>query len=77
MIVSEGYSIEYIKGANKISINLPQTMETVANTVTSMSDRNVDFTDDELCAILYAVKMFAERERETSCLKDAITAGSV
>jgi hypothetical protein len=74
MIVSEGYSIEYMKAANKIIINLPQTMGTVTNTVTPMSDRKTDFTDDELCAILYAVKMFAEMEREARCLKDATTA---
>lgn len=62
MIVTDGYSIEYYKNANKIVIKLPPTMETVTDTIMALStDRKSDFTDTELGAILLAVKSIAER----------------
>ena len=61
MIVTDGYSIEYIKNSNMIIISLPQTMETVTSTMAMAVNRKPDFTDTELGAILLAVKAIAER----------------
>lgn len=61
MIITDGYSIEYIKNSNMIVIQLPPTMETVANTMALPTDRKPVFTDTELGAILLAVKAIAER----------------
>lgn len=60
MIVTDGYSIEYLKNANTIVIKLPPTIETVTNTMTLPTDRKPDFTDTELCTILLAVKLIAK-----------------
>lgn len=66
MIITDGYSIEYIKNANTIVISLPQTMETVTNTITAIINRKHDFTDSELCAILSVTKAIAEGRRSGS-----------
>lgn len=60
MIVTDGYSVWYEKNANRIVISLPQTMETVTNTMTAISNRKHEFTDSELCLILSAAKAVAE-----------------
>ena len=60
MIVIDGYSILYEKNKNKITILMPQTMETPINTFSLPSNRKVDFTDAELSSILYTVKMIVE-----------------
>lgn len=62
MIMTDGYSIWYEKNANRIVISLPQTMETVTNTMTLPTNRKTDFTDHELCLILFAAKAIAERK---------------
>lgn len=61
MIVTDGYSIEYLKNANTIVIKLPPTMETITNTMVLPTDRRSDITDTELGAILLAAKAIAER----------------
>ena len=60
MIMTDGYSVWYEKNANRIVISLPQTMETVTNTITAITNRKHDFTDSELCAILSVTKAIAE-----------------
>ena len=59
MLISDGYYIEHKKDDNKIIIGLPQTFETVSNTVSLLTDRKSDFTDGELYAILSVVKAIA------------------
>ena len=61
MILIDGYSIYYEKNANRIVIALPQTMETVANTTTEITNRKHEFTDSEMYAILSVIKAIAER----------------
>ena len=56
----DGYSIYYEKNANRIVISLPQTMETVSNTMTMIINRKHEFTDSELCAILSVAKAIVE-----------------
>ena len=60
MIMTDGYSVWYEKNANRIVISLPQTMETVTNTITAITNRKHDFTDSELCTILSVTKAIAE-----------------
>lgn len=64
MIVSEGYTAEYYRSQNRIVVTLPQTMETMTNTVTSISDRKTTVTDDELSVILTVVKKMMEVEHD-------------
>lgn len=63
MIVSDGYSVIYEKNKNQITIKLPQTMETITNTLSLPSNRKVEFTDAELATILYTVKMIVEKTK--------------
>ena len=60
MITIDGYSINYDKSDNRITILLPQTAVTITNTMTMLSNRKTDFTSNELGTILYAVKAIAE-----------------
>lgn len=60
MITIDGYSLIYHRLCNRITILLPQTAETITNTMTMPSNRKTDFTDNELGAILCVVKAIAE-----------------
>ena len=60
MIVSDGYSLEYIPRQNRIIINLPQTMTTLSNTVTMISNRRISLTEAEEAAILSVVRAIME-----------------
>lgn len=60
MITIDGYSINYDRSNNRITILLPQTAVTMTNTMAMLSNRKTDFTDNELGTILYAVKAIAE-----------------
>ena len=57
---NDGYSIWYEKRSNRIIISLPQTMETVTNTMTMIVNRKSEFTSSELCALLSVAKAIAE-----------------
>lgn len=61
MICVDGYSIEYYANSNRIEITLPQTMRTLTNTVSMVTNRRTDITSDELSAILVVVKAMLER----------------
>lgn len=63
MIVSDGYSLVYDKSKNKIVIGLPQTEQTATNTISMVTNRKVDITDEEQMLILAVVK-YVMRERE-------------
>ena len=60
MVLIDGYSVWYEKNANRIVISLPQTMETVTNTTTAISNRKHEFTNSELCVILSVTKAIAK-----------------
>ncbi len=60
MIVSDGYSLVYDKGRNKIVICLPQTEQTATNTISMVTNRKVDLTDEEQMIILSVVKYVME-----------------
>ena len=63
MIVSDGYTLEYYKGRNQIVIGLPQTEETATNTVSMVTNRKVDLTDEDQMMILAIVKyVMGERQ---------------
>ena len=62
----DGYAIMYEKNRNQIIISLPQTMETVTDTVSEVCVRKTDFTEAELATILLAVKTVAEQPKEVS-----------
>ena len=61
MIVSEGYSVEYVPKNNQIVITLPQTIKTINNTVQMVTNRKMDITDDDLALIMSLVKYICER----------------
>ena len=60
MIVSDGYTIEYYKNRNQIIIGLPQTMQTATNTISMVTNRKVDLTDEDQLIILSMVKYVME-----------------
>lgn len=64
MIVSDGYGIEYFPKANRIEIYLPQTMTTINNTVSMVSNRRTKMTDEEMATILAVVKAMMEMDSE-------------
>lgn len=64
IIDEEGYSIVYHKNRNQIIINLPQTWETLSNTVTPISNRNSDLSDAKQAVILSVVKKLMESDYE-------------
>lgn len=64
MIVGDGYSLIYDKYKNKITIHLPQTMQTARNTVDAVTDRKIDITESEQSLILNVVKAVFERRRK-------------
>lgn len=62
LLYLDGYSIMYDKNNNKIVIQLPQTWETLSNTVDSPVKRRVDIADSELSSILAVAKYVFEKE---------------
>lgn len=64
MIVGDGYSLIYDKYKNQITIRLPQTMQTLRNTIDAVTDRKTDINDSEQALILNVVKAVFERRSE-------------
>ena len=63
MLTSEGYCLTYYKSKNQIIICLPQTMETLTNTMTMVTNRRFELTMEEKALILNVVRfVFGERE---------------
>ena len=60
MTVIDGYSIMQYVTRNQIVITLPQTWDTLANTVAPIADRRKVLTDLEEAALLTAVKAMFE-----------------
>lgn len=64
MIDGDGYFLIYDKNKNRIVILLPQTTETLTNTLDAVTDRKIDITADEQSFILNMVKAVIERRNE-------------
>ena len=64
MIYSDGYSLTYFPKRNTIEIVMPQTMTTLTNTVTMVSNRKIVLTEAEETAILSVVKAIVERRTD-------------
>ena len=62
MIVIDGYSIEHYPSRNQIVITMPQTVQTITNTVGMVVNRRTDITNNELTALLVCVKAIMEKE---------------
>ena len=60
MIVSDGYTLTYDKKNNRIVITLPQTIHTINNTVSMITNRKIDLTEGEETLILTTVKAVME-----------------
>lgn len=60
MTVIDGYSIMQYVTRNQIVITLPQTVDTLTNTVAPIADRRKVLTDLEEAALLTAVKAMFE-----------------
>ena len=56
MLTLNGYSLVYYKNLNQIVIGLPQTRETLTNTLEPVVDRRVDVEDKELAVLLAATQ---------------------
>lgn len=61
MTYSDGYSLTYFPKRNTIEIVLPQTLTTITNTVSMVSNRKTVLTEAEEIAILSVVKAIMER----------------
>lgn len=64
MISIEGYMLVYEPKNNRIVITLPQTMETLTNTVSEIVDRRIDISSEEEATILNVVKNIMERKEK-------------
>lgn len=60
MIVSDGYSAEYYPNRNQIVITMPQTIQTITNTVQMVTNRKVDISKEDLALIMSLVKYICE-----------------
>lgn len=53
MVLSQdGYTIEHHRQRNQIVITMPQTTETLTNTISIVRNRKVDFTTKDLTILL-------------------------
>lgn len=64
MVCSDGYSLTYFPKRNTIEIILPQTLTTITDTVSMVSNRKTVMTEAEEIAILSVVKAIIERRTD-------------
>ena len=64
MIEIEGYILNYDRKNNRIVIMLPQTLSTLTNTVSMVTNRRTYLTQSEEAIILTTVKAIMERKEE-------------
>lgn len=62
MLVSDGYSLVYDKGQNKIGIFLPQTWETLTNTIDAPADRRTDVSESDLMVLLQVARVIFDKK---------------
>lgn len=71
MILSDGYSLTYYPKRNTIEIVMPQTITTLTNTVTMISNRKTTLTETEEQLILLFVRAIVERRSDEN-IDDAV-----
>lgn len=62
MIISDGYALTYEPKSNRIIITMPQTMSTISNTVSMITNRRTNITSEEETMILLFIKAIMEKE---------------
>lgn len=62
MVMVDGYYLNYYPERNQIVITMPQTMQTLTNTVSMVMNRRVSITREEEAVIVNVVKAIMERE---------------
>ena len=61
MIISQdGYSIKHYRNRNQIVITMPQTIETLSNTISIVQNRKIDFTTEDLTILLELTRYLCE-----------------
>ena len=63
MIVSDGYSLSYERNKNRIVIQLPQTEETIMNTMTLPAKRQ-NRSEEELLVLLNIARLLFDEVNE-------------
>lgn len=61
IISSDGYYLSYDKMRNYIVIHLPQTSETLENTIDKPVDRRTDVAENNLTVLLQIAKILFEK----------------
>lgn len=65
MIVShDGYAIVHYRNRNQIVITMPQTAQTLTNTIGIVRNRKIDLTDADLAILLELTRYLCERGEE-------------
>ena len=64
MLISNEYALTYYPKRNQIVITLPQTRETLANTISPVVDRRTDVKEIDLMAVLQVVQVIFSKGRE-------------
>lgn len=64
MIYSDGYSLTYFPKRNAIEIVMPQTLATITNTVSIVSNRKTVLTEADEVAIISVIKAIMENGKE-------------
>ena len=59
--IEDGYMIIYDKNRNQVHIHLPQTKETMENTVKPCSDRKVNINQSELTLLMNVARLIFNR----------------
>lgn len=62
MVISDGYCIEYYPKANRLVIDMPQTVTTINNTTAMVSNRRTDIHNSDQLMILLFVKVLMEKD---------------
>lgn len=61
IISSDGYYLSYDKMRNYIMIHIPQTAETLENTIDTPVNRRTDVTENDLTVLLQIAKIIFEK----------------
>ena len=57
MLTNSGYSLVYYKNRNQIVIGLPQTSQTLMDTISPVIDRRTDVKESELMCLLQVAQV--------------------
>ena len=62
IITDDGYSLQYERNKNKITIILPQTVYTLTDTVNPVVDRKTDVPEGEFALLLTVTRMLFRKD---------------